>query len=71
MRATVDLGDSQIRMLNQFAQTRGVSRNALMRQAIVDYLDRQMDSVADEALGLWSDMEVDGVDYQERSRSEW
>ena len=71
MRATVDLDDSQIRMLNQLAQTRGVSRNALMRQAIVDYLDGQMDSVADEALGLWSDMEVDGVDYQERSRSEW
>lgn len=71
MRTLIDLDQNQIRILDDLAKSRRTSRAALMRQAIKDYLDRQTASNADEAFGLWSDMDIDGVDYQDRMRNEW
>ena len=71
MRTLIDLDQNQIRVLDDLAKSRRTSRAALMRQAIKDYLDRQTVSNADEAFGLWSDMDIDGVEYQDRMRSEW
>jgi metal-responsive CopG/Arc/MetJ family transcriptional regulator len=74
MRTLVDIPDDQIVELTKLAEREKVSRAALVRKAISDLLasKRQTgdDSIA-AAFGLWSDMEEDGLAYQERLRSEW
>ena len=71
MRTSIALDQNQIRILDDLAKARGISRSALMRQVIKDYVDRQTASDADRAFGLWSNMEIDGIDYQDGMRKEW
>jgi metal-responsive CopG/Arc/MetJ family transcriptional regulator len=74
MRTLVDIPDDQIAELAEIARRESVSRSALVRRAITDMLaarrGKKVDAI-DAAFGLWSDMEEDGLAYQERLRSEW
>jgi metal-responsive CopG/Arc/MetJ family transcriptional regulator len=74
MRTLVDIPDDQIAELTQLAQREKVSRAALVRKAISDLLESKRQTDGDAiaaAFGIWSDMEEDGLAYQERLRSEW
>jgi metal-responsive CopG/Arc/MetJ family transcriptional regulator len=74
MRTLVDIPDDQIAELTQLAEREKVSRAALVRKAIADLLASKRAAPEDAiaaAFGLWSDMEEDGLAYQERLRSEW
>lgn len=71
MRTLVDLEEENIRALDQLAARRKRSRAALIREAVADYLERNAVGEAGEAFGLWENRKVDGLDYQERLRSEW
>lgn len=77
MRVEIDLGESQIQALDELSKAEHKSRDSLIQQALEEYLSRQTVppqtrfSKADPAFGLWKDRKVDGLEYQERLRSEW
>ena len=71
MRTLVDLGESQIKALDELSKKEKRSRAALVRQAIDDYLAKHRGQREGEVFGLWGNRKVDGLAYQERVRSEW
>jgi predicted transcriptional regulator len=71
MRTLVDLGDAQVRALDELAKAEKRSRAALIRQAIEDFLARRRAGRQDNAFGLWGERRQDGLAYQEKLRGEW
>lgn len=71
MRTLVDIGEAQIRALDEISREQMQSRAALIREAIDDYLGRRRQGQAGDAFGLWGNRRIDGLDYQERVRGEW
>ncbi|MBB3407568.1 putative transcriptional regulator [Rhizobium sp. BK316] len=71
MRTLVDIGDPEVKALDRLAQREKMSRAALIRKAINDFLARNNADIESEAFGLWGDRKVDGLTYQENIRSEW
>ncbi|MGO4570117.1 CopG family transcriptional regulator [Rhizobium sp. 2YAF20] len=71
MRTLVDIGDPEVKALDRLAQREKVSRAALIRKAIDDFLARNSSASEGEAFGLWGDRKVDGLAYQEDIRREW
>ncbi|XAZ26158.1 ribbon-helix-helix domain-containing protein (plasmid) [Sinorhizobium sp. B11] len=71
MRTLVDIGDPEVRALDRMAQREKMSRAALIRKAINDFLVRNNADIEAEAFGLWGDRKIDGLTYQENIRSEW
>lgn len=69
MRALIDPPERDLRALTEFAASRGISRAALMREAVEDYSARQRPQPRDQVFGLWRTGE-DGLAYQERLREE-
>ncbi|MBI1774584.1 MAG: CopG family transcriptional regulator [Proteobacteria bacterium] len=71
MKALVDIGESEIRALDELARKAKRSRAALIRQAIAEYLGKHRHAQERDAFGLWGNHRVDGLAYQERMRGEW
>jgi metal-responsive CopG/Arc/MetJ family transcriptional regulator len=71
MRILIDLGDGQIRALDELSKKEKRSRAALIRQAIDDYLRSRRNQQESDAFGLWGKRKVDGLAYQEKVRGEW
>lgn len=71
VRTIVDLPEDKLRELSELGKREGVSRAELIRRAVAEYLERQTASEMANAFGLWKDEPVDGLDYEERLRSEW
>ena len=71
MRALVDLGDDQVRMLDELAKKERQSRAALIRQAIDEYLAKLRSKQIGDAFGLWGHRKTDGLAYQRKMRNEW
>jgi metal-responsive CopG/Arc/MetJ family transcriptional regulator len=71
MRTLVDLGDAQIRALDELSKKEKRSRAALIRQAIDDYLAKRHRIEENDAVGLWGKRKVDGLAYQAKVRGEW
>ncbi|HEY6633870.1 MAG TPA: CopG family transcriptional regulator [Rhizobiaceae bacterium] len=71
MRALVDIEEQQIERLDELARRQKKSRAALIRVAVREYLAARNAEDAGDAFGLWGKRAVDGLEYQERVRSEW
>ncbi len=71
MRTLVDIGDSQLRALDELSRKGKRSRAALIREAVDDYLAKHRRSQEDDAFGLWGNQKMDGLVYQEKVRGEW
>jgi metal-responsive CopG/Arc/MetJ family transcriptional regulator len=71
MRILIDIGDAELGALDRLAKTEKVSRASLVRKAIGDYVDKHNRQGENEAFGLWGGEGVDGLEYQEKIRSEW
>ena len=70
MRTLVDLPEGELEQLNILSRSRKVSRAELIRQAVAGYLEQNKVGLED-SFGLWKRRGVDGVEYQEKLRSEW
>lgn len=81
-RALVSLGDDRILELDRIARARGVSRSAVIREAvdriIAESLPDQDETVArhaaiDDAFGMWKGRADigDAVEWQRRERAGW
>jgi metal-responsive CopG/Arc/MetJ family transcriptional regulator len=71
MRALVDIDEQQIKELDRLARKQMLSRAALIRKAVADYLDKRAQDTEQNAFGLWGERKIDGLAYQEKVRSEW
>jgi predicted transcriptional regulator len=74
MRTLVDLKEEEVAALDAHAKREGVSRAALMRQAIAEFLGRIGSPDEDAGFGAWkrdARPAIDGLAYQEKLRREW
>jgi hypothetical protein len=72
VRTLVDLPEVELERLNILSRARKVSRAELIRQAVSGFLAQNKAGLED-SFGLWSGKKkrVDGVEYQDKLRSEW
>jgi len=70
MRTLVDLPEDELEELSALSRSRKVSRAELIRQAVSGFLAQNKAGMED-SFGLWKRRGVDGVEYQEKLRSEW
>jgi metal-responsive CopG/Arc/MetJ family transcriptional regulator len=71
MRTLIDVGETQIRALDELSRREKRSRAALIREAIDDYLAKRRSQRDGQAFGLWGKRKTDGLAYQEKVRREW
>lgn len=71
MRTVIDVPDELIESLDRISALEQVSRAALIRDAITEYLKVKSIPAAEESFGLWKDRKTDGVRYQRSLRDEW
>lgn len=71
MRTIVDLPTDQIEQLDTIREREHASRAKLIRQAIVEFLERRSEELAKGAFGIWRDHPVDAVKWQNSLRDEW
>jgi predicted transcriptional regulator len=71
MRTLVDIKERQLRLLDQLAKKQKRPRAALIRDAVADYLEKRIAHETSAAFGLWGKRTIDGLDYQDKIRSEW
>jgi metal-responsive CopG/Arc/MetJ family transcriptional regulator len=70
MRTLVDLPEDELEELSALSRSRKVSRAELIRQAVSGFLAQNKAGMED-SFGIWKRRGVDGVEYQEKLRSEW
>ena len=73
MRTIIDLPEDQVRAIDAWRKTRGVTRAEAIRQAISRLLaDTETRGALLEAThGIWADRPEDGATMQRRLRAEW
>ena len=71
MATSVKLNENQVRELDRLARETRKSRASLVQDALSDYLAKHRHRNRDDAFGLWGDQQIDGLQYQEKVRSEW
>ena len=69
MRTIVDIPKNKIDELDEISKKNNISRAALIRKAISEFLSNRSNEGSDEAFGIWKN--VDGLEYQKNIRSEW
>ncbi|MBP1858784.1 ribbon-helix-helix protein, CopG family [Rhizobium herbae] len=67
----IDITELQVQALEDIAKAEKLSRAAVIRAAIDEYVLRRNRAETNEAFGLWGDGGMDGLSYQEKARSEW
>jgi hypothetical protein len=72
MRTLVDIPDNEVEALASICAEEKVSRAEIIRRAIRDYIAKKSPGAID-AFGLWKEESesLDGMEYQEKIRSEW
>lgn len=71
MRTLVDIPKLDVMALDALGRKRGESRAKIIREAVVEYLERRTEVPRAEAFGLWKPNDEDGLAYQMRMRAEW
>ena len=78
MRITIDLPDSQIKALREIGLRRNMSRAALVREAVAEFVATRTNVNATAAFGAWARgrrrkniAKRDGVPVQRTLRAEW
>ncbi len=56
---------------DKMVKSEKVSRASLIRKAVNDFLDRHDRTKEAEAFRLWGNRKIDGLEYQDKVRSEW
>ncbi len=71
MRTIVDLTAVQLEALSKLAGAQNLSRAALIRKAVDEYVVQHGSEDLGRAFGLWRERNVDGLAYQQALRDEW
>lgn len=68
-RTLIDIPADKLRALDEVALQRDISRSALVRVAIDEFLKKQKQPV--DVFGILKNEKVDGLKLQDKLRSEW
>lgn len=71
MRTLVDIPKEQLEELKYIGEEENLTRAEMIRQAIAGYIKTKREKAIMDVFGLWKDRGEDGLEYQERIRSEW
>jgi hypothetical protein len=78
MRTIVDLPEEQIKALDSYAKSKGISRAAAVRESVAAYLPAKKTKKRDldywrkhPAFGSWKGPKMDSVEYVRKLRAEW
>lgn len=76
MRTIVDIPKEQIEALDNYAKSKGISRAAVVREAVATYLPRKPKKKIsfrdDPSFGSWKAPKgFDSVEYVRKLRAEW
>jgi hypothetical protein len=71
LRTLVDIPDEDLKLITKLTKKRAISRAEFVREAIGVALAPYRRKMEHKAFGLWTDLKEDGIEYQERLRSEW
>jgi predicted transcriptional regulator len=71
VRTLIDLPDTQVQALAELCERSSLSRAAVIREAVAEYLERHAVKPLEAAFGLWGTGTPDGLEYQEKVRAEW
>ena len=71
MRTIIDLPDEQIEDLAEICKKENISRAALIRKAVSEFLQKYSAKKMGDAFGIWKNKGEDGLKYQRQIRSEW
>ena len=71
MQIIIDLTDDQLEALTKLGEQKGLSRTALIREAVTEYLTTRRTADLSGSFGLRRSKAVDGTQYQKRLRDEW
>ncbi len=72
MPTTVEISPEQVEALDRIAAREHTSRDALVRRLVAEFVaESAVQSGVDRFFGLWVGRAIDGLDHQERLRSEW
>ncbi|WP_426125686.1 ribbon-helix-helix protein, CopG family [Pararhizobium sp. PWRC1-1] len=71
MRTLIDITALQVEALEDIARAEKLSRAAVIRAAIDEYVQRRRRVDISDAFGLWGEAGMDGLSYQEKVRGEW
>lgn len=73
MRTIIEIPDEQLRALDAWRRTRGMTRAEAVRRAVAGLLqdEDEVRRAVDSAFGLWRGRGLDGLSEQERLRAEW
>jgi metal-responsive CopG/Arc/MetJ family transcriptional regulator len=71
LRTLVDIPDEDLKLITKLTKKRAISRAEFVREAIGTALAPYRRKMEHKAFGLWTDLKEDGIEYQERLRSEW
>lgn len=69
-RILVDIPQKYLDDLGVMARAEKLPRAEIIRKAIASYVEQNRPASGD-AFGVWKDRQVDGLDYQDKIRSEW
>jgi len=71
MRTIIDLPEDQLAALRALEQQRKLSRAALVREAVAEYVAKRLEAV--DAFGAWkpAKVKVDALAHQRKLRAEW
>jgi metal-responsive CopG/Arc/MetJ family transcriptional regulator len=70
-RTLIDIPEADLQAAGEVAERQGVSRAAVIREAVSAYLAAHPHKPAAEAFGLWGTRGPDGVSLQRQLRDEW
>jgi hypothetical protein len=70
MKTLIDIPDNEAETLSTICKAKGLSRAEAVRRAIRIFIEQNRMS-PHFAFGLWHNKSEDGLDYQNRMRSEW
>ncbi|MGH7885012.1 MAG: ribbon-helix-helix protein, CopG family [Thermodesulfobacteriota bacterium] len=71
MRTIVDIPKNKIDELDEIGKKDNLSRAALIREAVSEYLAKKSGEDTEKAFGIWKGRNIDALKYQENLRSEW
>ncbi len=71
MRTIVEIPEEQLAELAEICRREGISRAEAIRRAVGIYTRRQVGEGSRNAFGIWKKRAVDGLDFEDRVRSEW
>ena len=71
MRILTEIGEGQLKALDDLSKKERTSRAALIRHAVDDFLAKHHRKRQHDAFGLWGERSIDGLAYQEKLRNEW